>query len=102
MSDLKKIKDEFLTKLKGEVSLSEINQIKSDLFGKNGIVSSQFKKIGTIEEFKKKKFASDLNLIKNELQDLLKKAEEESNKDEINDQTKYIADQKIEVLRSLN
>jgi len=39
---------------------------------------------------------------KNELQDLLKKAEEESNKDEINDQTKYIADQKIEVLRSLN
>ena len=71
MSDLKKIKDEFLTKLKGEVSLSEINQIKSDLFGKNGIVSSQFKKIGTIEEFKKKKFASDLNLIKNELQDLI-------------------------------
>jgi len=71
MSDLKKIKDEFLTKLKGEVSLSEINQIKSDLFGKNGIVSSQFKKIGTIKEFKKKKFASDLNLIKNELQDLI-------------------------------
>ena len=71
MSDLKKIKDEFLTKLKGEVNLSEINQIKSDLFGKNGIVSSQFKKIGTIKEFKKKKFASDLNLIKNELQDLI-------------------------------
>ncbi|MFL2884974.1 MAG: phenylalanine--tRNA ligase subunit alpha [Candidatus Pelagibacter sp.] len=71
MPDLKKIKDEFLTKLKGEVSLSEINQIKSDLFGKNGIVSLQFKKIGTIEESKKKKFASDLNLIKNELQDLI-------------------------------
>tara|TARA_E500000178_G_scaffold354393_1_gene423178 strand:+ start:13 stop:1080 length:1068 start_codon:yes stop_codon:yes gene_type:complete len=71
MSDLKKIKDEFLTKLKGEVNLSEINQIKSDLFGKNGIVSLQFKKIGAIEESKKKKFASDLNLIKNELQDLI-------------------------------
>ena len=39
---------------------------------------------------------------KNKLQDLLKKAEEESNKSEINDQTKYLADQKIEVLRSLN
>ena len=39
---------------------------------------------------------------KNKLQDLLKKAEEEANKDEINDQTKYLADQKIEVLRSLN
>ena len=39
---------------------------------------------------------------KNKLQDLLKKAEEEANKDGINDQTKYLADQKIEVLRSLN
>ena len=39
---------------------------------------------------------------KNKLQDLLKRAEEEANKDEINDQAKYLADQKIEVLRSLN
>ena len=39
---------------------------------------------------------------KNKLQDLLKEAEEEANKDEINDQAKYLADQKIEVLRSLN
>ena len=39
---------------------------------------------------------------KNKLQDLLNKAEEEANKDEINDQGKYLADQKIEVLRSLN
>ena len=39
---------------------------------------------------------------KNKLQDLLKEAEEEANKSEINDQTKYLADQKIEVLRSLN
>ena len=39
---------------------------------------------------------------KNKLLDLLKKAEEEANKDEMNDQTKYLADQKLEVLRSLN
>ena len=48
MSDLKKIRDEFILKLKSKLDLSEINQIKSDLFGKNGLVSSQFKKIGTI------------------------------------------------------
>ena len=71
MSDLKKIKDEFLTKLKGELNLIEINQIKSNLFCKNGLVSSQFKKIGIIAESERKKFASDLNLIKNELQDLI-------------------------------
>ena len=71
MSDLKKIKDEFLTKLKGKLNLSEINEIKSDLFGKNGLISSQFKKIGTIAENERKKFASDLNIIKDELQDLI-------------------------------
>ena len=39
---------------------------------------------------------------KSKLQDLIKTAEEESNKPEISDQSKYIADQKIEVLKTLN
>ena len=37
-----------------------------------------------------------------QIQELLKSAEEESNKSEINDQSKYLVDQKIEVLKSLN
>ena len=45
----------------------------------------------------------NLNEIeKNKLQDLLKLAEKEASKSEINDQTKYLVDQKIEVLKSLN
>ena len=56
---------------KKKLNLSEINQIKSDLFGKNGIVSLQFKKIGTIAESDRKQFASDPNVIKDELQDLI-------------------------------
>ena len=43
-----------------------------------------------------------IDLDKSKQQDLLKQAEEESNKPEINDQSKYLVDQKIEVLRSLN
>ena len=68
MSDIKKIKQEFLNKLQGDLSLSEVKQIKSDLFGKNGIISLEFKKIGQIQESERKKFASDLNEIKNILQ----------------------------------
>ena len=71
MSDLRKIKDELLLKLKSKLNSSEVNQIKSDLFGKNGLISSQFKKIGTIAETERKKFASELNVIKDELQDLI-------------------------------
>ena len=68
MSDIKKIKEEFLNKLQGDLSLSEVNQFKSDLFGKNGIISLEFKRIGQIQESERKKFASDLNEIKNILQ----------------------------------
>ena len=42
------------------------------------------------------------NIEKNKLQDLLKIAEEEANKADISDQLKYLADQKVEVLKSLN
>ena len=42
------------------------------------------------------------DLDKSKQQDLLKIAEEEANNPEINDQSKYLVDQKIEVLRSLN
>ena len=41
-------------------------------------------------------------LDKSKQQDLLKIAEEEASNPEINDQSKYLVDQKIEVLRSLN
>ena len=94
MSDLKKIRDEFISKLEGKIDLSEINQIKSDLFGKNGIVSSQFKKIGTIVESERKKFASDLNIIKDELQDLINSKINELEKFEIN---KKLEKEKVDI-----
>tara|TARA_B100001121_G_scaffold282599_1_gene276075 strand:+ start:343 stop:1410 length:1068 start_codon:yes stop_codon:yes gene_type:complete len=85
MSDLKKIKEEFLSKLKKKLNFSEINQIKSDLFGKNGLVSLQFKKIGTLAESERKKFASDLNIIKDELQSLINSKMDEIQSAEINE-----------------
>ena len=94
MSDLKKIRDEFILKLKGKLELTEINQIKSDLFGKNGLVSSQFKKIGTIVESERKKFASDLNVIKDELQNLINLKIDEVENAEIN---KKLDKEKIDI-----
>ena len=43
---------------------------------------------------------NDFNKTKQ--QELLKQAEEEASKPEINDQSKYLVDQKIEVLKTLN
>ncbi len=42
------------------------------------------------------------DIEKSKLQDLLKIAEEEANKTELSDELKYLADQKVETLKSLN
>jgi len=42
------------------------------------------------------------DMDKSKQQDLLKQAEEEANKTDIKDQSKYLADQKVEVLKTLN
>ena len=73
MSDIKKIRDEYINKLNQDLDLNHINQIKTELFGKNGKISNEFKKIGSISEDQRKKFASDLNIIKNELQNIISK-----------------------------
>ena len=42
------------------------------------------------------------DMDKSKQQDLLKQAEESANKTDISDQSKYLADQKVEVLKTLN
>ena len=42
------------------------------------------------------------DMDKSKQQDLLKQAEEDANKTDINDQSKYLADQKVDVLKTLN
>ena len=61
MSDIKKIKDDFLLKLKKNLDLNQVNQIKTELFGKNGLIISQLKQLGKVAEEERKNFASDLN-----------------------------------------
>ena len=71
MSDLKKIREEFLSKIRSSLELTQVNQLKSDLFGKNGLITNQFKKIASISDSERKTFATGLNNIKDELQDLI-------------------------------
>ena len=42
------------------------------------------------------------DMDKSKQQNLLKQAEEEANRTDINDQSKYLADQRVEVLKTLN
>ena len=84
MSDLKKIKDEYLNKLDSDLNIESVNQIKTELFGKNGQISNSFKSLGSLPTEERKKFASDLNSIKNELQEKINSKLQEIEIKEIN------------------
>ena len=84
MSDLKKIKDEYLNKLDSDLNVESVNQIKTELFGKNGQISNSFKSLGSLQTDERKKFASDLNSIKEELQDKINSKLQEIETKEIN------------------
>jgi phenylalanyl-tRNA synthetase alpha chain len=94
MSDLKNIHEEYTTKLKEKLSLDQINQIKSELFGKNGHISSQFKTLGSLDENKRKQFASELNKIKDELQNTISEKLKELELKKINEK---LANEKVDI-----
>ena len=94
MSDLKKIREEYLSKLKSRLDLSQVNQLKLDLFGKNGLITNQFKKIGSISDSERKVYATELNNIKDELQNLINS---KINEIEISEINKKLQKEKIDI-----
>jgi len=94
MSEIKKIKEEYQLRLNKVLDQYKLNEIKTELFGKNGIISNKFKQLGSIDEDKRKKFASELNFLKNELQELILEKNENIQNQEIN---KKLKDDNIDV-----
>ena len=94
MLDLKKIREEYSSKLKSKLDLSQVNQLKVDLFGKNGLITNQFKKIGSISDSERKVYATELNNIKDELQNLINS---KINEIEISEINKKLQKEKIDI-----
>ena len=54
MSEIKKIKEQYLSKLNEFLDQNKLNEIKTELFGKNGIISTKFKQLGLITKEERK------------------------------------------------
>ncbi len=94
MSDIKKIKDEYLDKLNSDLNLESVNNIKTELFGKNGAISNSFKKLVSMPSEERKKFASDLNFIKDEIQ---KKINDKIQEIEIKEINSKLENEKVDI-----
>ena len=67
MSDLDNINSSFDQKIKSVKSKEELQNLKTEFFGKSGQITNQFKNLGTISADKRKEFASSLNKLKDSL-----------------------------------
>ena len=61
MSDLDKINSIFNAKIDSVKNKEDLQNLKTEFFGKNGQITKQFKTLGTLEADKRKEFSSNLN-----------------------------------------
>ena len=73
MSEFEKKIFEFKEKIKVAKNLSELTKISSEIFGKNGIINLEFKKLGSLSPDERKNFAANINSSKKELSELFSK-----------------------------
>ena len=73
MSEFEKKIFEFKEKIKVAKNLSELTKISSEIFGKNGIINLEFKKIGSLSPDERKNFAANINSLKKELSEFFSK-----------------------------
>ena len=73
MSEFEKKINEFKNRIKTSSNIEEIETLRLDLLGKNGIINLEFKKLAKLSEEEKKILAVNLNKIKQELIEIYKK-----------------------------
>ena len=70
MSDFEKLKEDYKNKLTKTQNSKELDIIRTEIFGKNGLINIEFKKLGLLSPEDKKKVASEINNVKQELTNL--------------------------------
>jgi len=94
MSDLDKITSIFNAKIDSLKTKDDLQNIKTEFFGKNGQITQQFKSLGSLDHENRKEFASKLNKIKDDLTNQLEQKNIEIEASEINEKLK---NEKIDV-----
>jgi len=94
MSNLDDINSSFEQKISSIKSKEELQNLKTEFFGKNGEITRQFKNLGSFEAVKRKEFASTLNKLKDTLTSQLEKKFSELETMEVNEKLK---DEKLDV-----
>ena len=94
MENFDQIESDILNKIKNVSDQNSLDSIKTEIFGKKGIITELFKKIGNLDQSKRKEYASKLNSLKTKITEILEKKLIDFDRSEIN---KKLKNEKIDV-----
>ena len=94
MENFDQIELNILNKIKNIKDHNSYELAKTEIFGKRGIITELFKKIGSLDQNKRKDFASKLNSLKTKVIGILDKKLNDFDQSEI---TKKLKNEKIDV-----
>ena len=72
MENFDQIESDILNKIKNVNNQSSLDSIKTEIFGKRGVITELFKKIGSLDQSQRKEYASKLNALKTKVTEILK------------------------------
>ena len=98
MENFIQIESNILNKINNIKDRSSYESVKTEIFGKKGIITELFKKIGTLDQNQRKEFASKLNFLKTKVTEIFEKKLIDFDQSEIN---KKLKNEKIEVTSSM-
>ena len=94
MSDIDIIKKDFDNKFSKIITKDDLQNLKSEYFGKNGIVTAQFKRMSSLDESSRKDFAKKLNFLKDDMSSKIDLKFKQIEQGEIN---KKLENEKVDV-----
>ncbi len=84
MENLNQITSDILNKIKNIKDRNTYDSIKTEIFGKKGIITELFKKIGSLDQIQRKEYASKLNSLKKQVTEILEQKLNDFDRSEIN------------------
>ena len=98
MENFNQIELDLLNKIKSISDRNALDSVKTEIFGKKGVITELFKKIGSLDQSQRKEYASKLNDLKKKVTKIFEKKLIDFNQSEIN---KKLKNEKIEITSSM-
>ena len=73
MENFDQIESDILNKIKNVIDRNSLDSVKTEIFGKKGVITELFKKIGSLDQSQRKEYASKLNDLKTKVTEILEK-----------------------------